>query len=174
MVELKPFTPIAEKISLQADIQLTNSGLSLSFDLHDPNSLVQKSLQVGNWQASSLKRADDLWKETCFEAFWSRPGEKSYWELNLSPAGKWNLYFFEDYRKPQPPQKSSDFSLEDVITTPNSLRCFLQTKIEIPSLDISICSVIKTAANTFYYSTAHKGEKPDFHLRESFILRRNA
>lgn len=44
------------------------------------------------------KRADELWRTTCFEAFIKPHGSEAYFELNLSPSGHWAAYRFDDYR----------------------------------------------------------------------------
>ena len=47
---------------------------------------------------SSRKRADELWRHTCFEAFVRVGGGAPYHEFNLAPSGEWNGYRFDDYR----------------------------------------------------------------------------
>jgi hypothetical protein len=44
-------------------------------------------------------RHHELWQSTCFEFFLGLQGSPQYWEFNLSPAGHWNVYRFEDYRQ---------------------------------------------------------------------------
>src|SRR5687768_8549643 len=43
-------------------------------------------------------RTDDLWRTTCFELFVAGEGS-SYREYNLSPAGAWAAYDFDDHRQ---------------------------------------------------------------------------
>ena len=45
------------------------------------------------------KRADDLWKTTCFEAFLRVPGAAAYREWNFAPSGEWAAYDFTAYRE---------------------------------------------------------------------------
>src|SRR5260221_3823845 len=44
------------------------------------------------------RRADELWKTTCFEAFLRVPGTESYREWNFAPSGEWAAYDFAAYR----------------------------------------------------------------------------
>jgi hypothetical protein len=43
-------------------------------------------------------RTDELWKQTCFEAFVGSPAEESYFEFNFSPSTQWAAYGFDSYR----------------------------------------------------------------------------
>ena len=45
------------------------------------------------------KRADDLWKTTCFEVFLRPAGADAYREWNFSPAGNWAAYDFSGRRE---------------------------------------------------------------------------
>ena len=47
---------------------------------------------------TSRKRADELWRHTCFEAFVRVGDGPRYHEFNLAPSGEWNSYRFDDYR----------------------------------------------------------------------------
>ena len=50
-------------------------------------------------EASKQKRANELWKSTCFELFIAPKEKLNYWELNISPSTKWNLYTFDNYKE---------------------------------------------------------------------------
>ena len=170
VVELHPCTPPAP-VKVQAELSI-GPVWRLRFLLMDPEGLVIDSLKAGRWD--SWGRADELWKTTCFEAFWSLPGSRRYWELNLSPARRqWNLYAFESYREPQPPSRSKDFDLSDIVVTDNSLECRLCPRIEISALEASLTAIIRTANQTHFFAAKHAGPKADFHRRESFVLKRN-
>ncbi|MBD2439113.1 DOMON-like domain-containing protein [Nostoc sp. FACHB-110] len=120
-------------------------------------------------------RKHELWQDTCFEFFVGLKNATSYWEFNLSPAGDWNIYRFDHYRQgmqtettfielPFHVEKSASFTL--------NLQLDL-AKIIPPDqkIDVAITSVIKQQNNQItYWALAHKGTKPDFHLRDSFII----
>ena len=44
------------------------------------------------------RRADGLWRRTCFELFLQSPGREAYVEMNLSPDEGWAAYDFVRYR----------------------------------------------------------------------------
>lgn len=164
--ELYPFKQPAV-LGLEADLQ-TGSLWRLKFHLKDSSGLVLDSLIEGQWK--TWERSHELWKTTCFEAFWGVPGESAYWELNLSPSRQlWNLYRFESYRVPQPPTESFDFELSDIVATRETLECTLHPKVNLPRVEVSLTAVLRTQGQTHYLATKHAGEKPDFHLRESFV-----
>ncbi len=173
MEALKPFQSVAESLAVKADFSLRGTTLDLRFALGDANKLVLDSLVPGTYSGAELARADELWKTTCFEAFWSLRGNKGYWEFNMAGSGKkWNCYAFDDYREPSPPESCLDFELKRVTVTAESLECSLRGKTVLPDLDVSLCAILRTAAGIYYFSTAHVDEKPNFHARQSFTLRR--
>src|SRR4051812_8430018 len=45
----------------------------------------------------SPRRTDDLWRQTCFEAFLRTRGQAPYLEFNFSPSSEWAAYSFESY-----------------------------------------------------------------------------
>src|SRR4051812_19971934 len=79
------------KIKVEVDLK-EGSELSLSYRCEgNLDSILIAEPKPGS-------RADKLWEHTCFEAFFGIQGQDSYWELNLSPSGDWNLYHFDSYR----------------------------------------------------------------------------
>jgi hypothetical protein len=125
--------------------------------------------------ARPLRREDELWKTTCFEAFVSTPGLKSYWELNFSPGGAWNCYRFDDYRQGM----REELGAQSVEIQPRAgFRGYqLHAAIDLSSvlslseaLEVSLTAVIEGDEQTFW-ALRHAGARPDFHLRESFVAR---
>lgn len=182
MPELQPFRPHDESLSLWGDFQLTDAGIEIRFRLEDPKKVVRHAPAENRWCEEEVQRADGLWQDTCFEAFFGVPGASAYWEVNVASDGRWNLYRFDDYRKPQPPTASHDFELESLLTAEGSLALLLRPRgaesmaarlAALPAaLDVSLTAVLKTEKHTHYYSTKHAGAKADFHLRAGFIIRR--
>ncbi|MBX3022465.1 MAG: hypothetical protein KF799_12400 [Bdellovibrionales bacterium] len=167
MQVLKPFGTSSAKFEIRGDLSFEAGGMKCRFELKDPHGQVIDGPQKAVYEGSVMKRADGLWQTTCFEVFWGVPGSTAYWELNMAPyAGLWNLYAFDDYRLPQPPQVSKAFAIEQVRVTDSTLECDLSG----PSgpFEASLCAVIRTKDATYYCSTKHAGVKADFHLRESF------
>lgn len=172
MVELKPII-LVEDIKLYAQLDKDSDKISVVFNLDDP-------LERVDFSEVKIKpqRKGDLWKETCFELFWSLPRSEKYWELNVATTGDWNVYQFDSYRNPPYPNLKEEALVKDV----RSIISRKEIKIDIPIkdfnfqesvLEFSITAVLrlKDGQNT-YWAYIHRGEKPDFHIRESFILQR--
>src|SRR4051812_33386339 len=114
MQTLVSFKPADAKVTVSASITRAGDGLNLFYLLKDLDGIVQDSLSRGRWK--NWSRADGLWQSTCFEAFFAQAGNPTYWEVNLSPAKQaWNLYRFEDYRKPAGTEPNHDFELSEVV-----------------------------------------------------------
>jgi hypothetical protein len=167
MYQLKPFKEDNSDFKLLGDLFFKDSLLQLNFELTDPKNIILNSFDKFK-SNQKYSRAHELWKDTCFEAFWSESGSSKYWELNFSTQGKWNLYFFENYRQPSPPKESRDFEFVKALMINNNLEIKLKPNIKINNLEFSLCAILKIkSGDTLYYSTAHLGQKPDFHIRES-------
>ncbi|MEA5411225.1 DOMON-like domain-containing protein [Synechococcus sp. BA-120 BA3] len=122
-------------------------------------------------------RQDGLWTTTCFECFWGLEGERPYWELNLSPAGHWNLYRLEGYREGLRPEPGYDRPLHRVRQGDGLLSIALD--LPLPAdihadapLEVAITAVIEDRHGQLsYWALAHPGAEPDFHRRDAFLLR---
>ncbi len=131
---------------------------------------------------NTTQRQDNLWKQTCFELFVSYSDNNAYREFNFSPNGCWNSYDFTAYRQQQQnaninlpqikytrlaPDKHSvsvNLSLQDI--KPKNRSDLAQT------LQLGITAVIQYSDLSYdYYALTHCGQVPDFHLRDSFIMR---
>ncbi|MGD2056793.1 MAG: hypothetical protein PVJ15_08295, partial [Gammaproteobacteria bacterium] len=55
------------------------------------------ALRIPEWLAP--RRADHLWRHTCFEAFVMAGAGPGYREFNFSPSGEWAAYAFQGYRQ---------------------------------------------------------------------------
>lgn len=167
---LRPYSSEGtEGVSVRGDFIAVNDGFEVRFELKDARGQVRDSLREGVW--TEPRRTHGLWRTTCFEAFWGTPNHAAYWELNISAAGEWNIYLFDAYREPQPPREDARARVTRIQSTPTSLRASI-TGVPVSAFEVSLCAVVSKPEGPCYFSTAHKGEKPDFHLRESFILRR--
>jgi hypothetical protein len=162
-MQLKPFSP-ASGIDLDLKGQL-------SLSLPDR---IQVSFE---WNPQTAFRAsgaldDALWKGTCLEAFLQLKGE-AYLELNLALDGRWNLYHFDSYRRPQPPQILEGAGLMDFRCVPGrcdaSLR--LPTTLLAQIQRAGLTAVIEPESGPIlYYALHHAGDEPDFHDSRSFVL----
>ncbi len=126
----------------------------------------------------TVRRAEGLWRRTCFEAFLRTPGNPRYWELNLSPSGEWALWRFEGYRAgvTSPPVPSPP--VIEVRQTPDALE--LEANVEVPTLDLDPCKaairlglavvVEEAGGRCSYWALAHPVDRPDFHHPDSLTL----
>jgi hypothetical protein len=103
-------------------------------------------------------------------------GTDPYWEFNLSPSGNWNVYRFDDYRKEMTEETAFNALPLCVTQTPDVFKINLKISLDkilppgIP-LQAGVSAVIKNIDNTLsYWALAHPGPKPDFHLKDAFII----
>lgn len=133
-------------------------------------------------------RRDELWKSTCFEIFLAAPNQTNYVEANLATNGDWNLYFFTNYREAMRPAAGAEIALLNF--TKSAEQIDLSARIEwsntratnAASKEAAIFSAatIELAASVVldwgadgveYWALKHVAERPDFHRRESFLLK---
>jgi hypothetical protein len=173
MQKLKLFDTLENKIALAGDIQLQDRLLEIVFLINDPAFEIDYD-STGVDSPSLFNRAHELWKHSCFEVFWSKPSQPEYWEFNIATNGRWNIYYFSSYRQPAPPIESFDYSLLSFNFSSNSFTAIIECKNPLTEIEAGLTAVIKTKMNqTLYFATQHSGKKPDFHLRESFQLKRS-
>jgi hypothetical protein len=121
-------------------------------------------------------RRDELWKQTCFEAFIGGDEGGPYLELNLSPSRAWAAYRFAAYRSgmtqldlPRPPSI-------DVHSIPGGL--MLESEIELGGVmndaqppRLALSAIIESAdGRQSYWALAHPPGRPDFHHAAGFVL----
>jgi len=167
-----PGDPVMEGLTITGDAARHRDRLRLQYRLDGP--LEQLLLPEAS---ACVRRLDDLWKSTCLECFLARPAEPGYWEVNIAPAGHWNVYRLEDYRRglaPEPDaappalvrqQSGSAFALAVELVLPVALA-------QAPLLEVGITAVIAGRDGELsYWALRHPGEQADFHQRASFALR---
>jgi hypothetical protein len=126
--------------------------------------------------AEAPRRRDQLWKETCIELFLGKADSTEYWELNLSPAGHWNVYRFTDYREGMQEEEAITSLPFDVRREPETLLLtaeFNVGKIVPAGKDIAttVAAVIRTIdGEKSHWAPVHPASRPDFHRREGFAL----
>ncbi len=126
--------------------------------------------------AAAPRRADELWRRTCFEAFVMASPGGGYIEVNLSPSRAWAAYEFGDYR--------AGMRVAGEIAAPVIERRAADDRFELNvSLDLSplavlpsaavwrlgLAAVIETASGArSYWALAHPPGAADFHAAQSF------
>ncbi len=170
---LKQFPPacLERKIKITGSIARRSDILSLTYVLAGPLSDI-----IIPPKADLPSRKYGLWEETCFEFFLCPEGSDIYWEFNLSTAGHWNVYRFTSYRagmQDEPAFRSLPFS---VMVGDDTLCLSLELDLNgiLPAsqaLKAAVSAVINTSDEGLsYWALAHAGLKPDFHLKEGFML----
>ena len=121
-------------------------------------------------------RQDRLWEATCFEFFVGIPGNRNYWEFNLSPTGDWNIFQLDDYR--QGLRSELAFTSLPLTIDRQANLLSLSVKLDLDriipvaqSIEIAVTAVIKPIrGETTYWALTHCGSIADFHLRDSFTI----
>jgi hypothetical protein len=120
------------------------------------------------------ERRDELWRTTCFEAFFVLEDSHEYTEFNFAPSAAWASYHFTSYRTGMKPAIDLDppritvksaadrFDLTAALTFPHRLwdidRAALTAVIE------------ETNGRKSYWALKHPPGKPDFHHAVGFVL----
>ncbi len=175
MHPLFPFTQNTSKITLSGNVErLGVQSLKVTFHISDPRGALKNGPEgdVRHYAEHELTRAHELWKDTCFEFFFSVPLHDDYYECNLNTKGKWNMYYFDSYRTPQPPRETNQYRLIAVETVEGEISAIISSEKALPNtLEVGITAIVVTSEGESFYAVAHKGNEPDFHLRESFMLK---
>ena len=125
-------------------------------------------------EPSEPRRADGLWRHTCFECFVGGGGDR-YSEFNFAPSGEWAAYAFSGYRnaEPQPPAfdphiavKRAAAMLELQAVVPAAA---LPERAGPLSWKIGLSAVVEqTSGDVAYWALRHAPGKPDFHHPQAF------
>ena len=164
---LKNHNKIDDPITVKATIKLHQNHLILEYQIlgnlsnyHFPKTTTQQ-------------RADNLWLDTCFELFVASTNSNSYWEINISPSTKWNIYHFSNYK--------DGMRKSDIISTPTiktdkyhdeyvlSFESIISQDCFDQGLLINLCVILldKKGVRHFYAIKRREGS-PDFHDRTYF------
>jgi hypothetical protein len=127
--------------------------------------------------ASSPSRQFHLWEATCFEFFIGIPGDRNYWEFNLSPSGDWAVFALDDYRQGLRDELAFTSLPFKVDRYPNYITLSLEFDLSElilaeQDLEMSVTTVIKSSQDELsYWAITHSGKEADFHLRDSFSIK---
>lgn len=118
-----------------------------------------------------------LWEHTCLELFLATGSAPHYWEINLSPAGHWNLFRLSGYRRGIQEEPALQVLPFTVHQQPKSLSLNLEIDLAaiIPPdepLEAGVSAVLQPLDNRLsFWALAHHGQEPDFHDREGFVIK---
>jgi len=130
-------------------------------------------------QEPSRKRG--LWENTCLELFVAVRDCDQYWEFNLSPSEDWNVFRFEHYRNERYADKLREEPLVASLpfrTQRQSGSFLLDVEFSLDKLirkdrllEIGIGAIMKFNKDKTHWALTHCGSVPDFHSRDSFIIK---
>lgn len=126
--------------------------------------------------AATPVRRHGLWEGTCLELFLAPAAAAGYWELNMSPAGHWNVYRFSAYRRGMAEEEGFGKIPFDFQRKTGSLELSMELDLseilpEPVPLHAAVCAVVRHRSGTAtYWAATHCADCPDFHRRESFVL----
>jgi hypothetical protein len=183
---LHPFaeTEASRRLKLSFSVGRTASEIRFSFVLSGGRPVDVANLVLPGRSADGVvRRRDELWKSTCFEVFVGPVDDHSYLELNLCPSGDWNVYAFDAYRsgmRPAGDARAPSVAFEasssgdhliwtSTMAATGALAGEVGEMLASPALVLSATAVLEyQSGEREYWALVHAGEKPDFHLRESF------
>jgi len=125
-------------------------------------------------ESRSPRRADYLWRHTCFEAFVMAGEGPEYREFNFSPSGEWAGYDFRGYR---------DGGVLENELAPGIVVHKTMDRLELGAeigqvllphgspLRLGLSAIVEDAGGLLsYWALRHPPGKPDFHHTDSFAL----
>ncbi len=118
-------------------------------------------------------RANDLWKNTCFEVFIGSVNNSRYDEFNIAPSRAWAAYQFESYREGMRDMPVSDLPVT-IRRTDSQLEIdvLLPVSEQIDNLRVGFSSVIQEKnGRCTYWAIHHPSQEPDFHHYDSLALK---
>lgn len=166
---LAPYSGDAHGLRIALHLERSGDVLEFRYQVDGPG-VKHAPFGVGN-------RRDELWKTTCFEFFLAESKSTGYHELNMATSGDWNAYSFDSYREGMKRAEGVQQSpLETVVSRDGSLelkgRIHLHDFQLVGPVVLGATAVVEYLDGTKeYWALAHKGEKPDFHVRESFVAK---
>ena len=168
---LQPFKLIYFNLNIHGKISRINNTLTIQYVLQGELEKIYIPSIVKH-----PNRQNELWSVTCLEFFLGIKNNPHYWEFNLSPCGNWNIYRFDDYRQGMKEETAITSLPFKIYHQSDSLQLDLRIDLDQfigpqTELDVAITSVVKDSKDEItYWALKHCGEKPDFHLRDSFLM----
>ncbi len=121
------------------------------------------------------RRADGLWRHTCFEAFVAPDPGPAYLELNFSPSGEWASYAFRAYRAGMTVAEDTAAPAIAVARGQSGLTvdaavCLTPLRGSAPAR-LALAAVLEESGGSLsYWALEHPPGKPDFHHARGFAL----
>lgn len=124
------------------------------------------------------RRADGLWRHTCFEAFLRAGDAQAYFEFNCSTSGEWSLYRFASRRtgmqfeqRVAAPQVGTLRGQDTLNVSVDLDLAPLAELASAPRLQLGLAAVIERLdGGLAYWALRHGAGQPDFHDPATFVL----
>lgn len=119
--------------------------------------------------------ADNLWQQTCCEAFVAASDGDSYREFNFSPSTQWAIYQFAAYRQGDNQFQRHGAPRINLLQHADGFELAVTIPPELlppgNALELALTTVIEANdGSKSYWALSHCAAQPDFHLRQSFTL----
>ena len=162
---LFPHTPI-DDITVSSILNTIGRKLTLTFT-------VKGDLQNYTFpKEQTIKRANELWKATCFELFLANSKKDEYYELNFSPSLAWNFYYLKYYRAEVQEVEIVAEPTVQIREDKNSYSIELTLEgfdfERFDSCNLTAIFLTQEGERTFWSIQPMK-ESPDFHHRDYFV-----
>lgn len=172
-----PDTPCPAVASIEVDIEAAESRTLLLRYI-----LAGQVADLAIPAPAPSRRADELWRRTCFEAFLRPEHGQAYYEFNLAPSSEWAAYRLSGYREGLAP--IADIAPPRIKVEQDAERLILTAAIDLSAVRdfppgaarrLGLSAVIEAAdGSKAYWALAHAAGKPDFHHPDCFALRLEA
>ncbi|HXF87701.1 MAG TPA: DOMON-like domain-containing protein [Xanthobacteraceae bacterium] len=126
---------------------------------------------------AALRRADELWRHTCFEAFLRALADETYYEFNFAPSRQWAAYRFTGYRTGMSVAHECPAPQIEALADPAC--CEVRVSLDLEPLSglsrhapwrLALAAVIEDLrGGRSYWALAHPPGKPDFHHPDGFV-----
>jgi hypothetical protein len=125
---------------------------------------------------TAAARTDELWRDTCFEAFVRAAPGAGYYEFNFAPSTRWAAYWLTGYRSGMRVATEIGAPRIEVRSRPD--RFTLKVALELDQLSrlprgagwrLGLSALIEeTSGRKSYWALAHPAGKADFHHSDCF------
>ena len=157
---MHPDTPIATVDSIDAAVWQEAGRWRFRFLVEGTEDLILPDQR-------HARRADGLWKQTCFEAFVALDGG-GYIEFNFSPSSQWASYRFESYRSGMREEPAEIEIWLDAGETWLAVEAAVHCDALRPGSMLGLSAVIEERDSKSFWALGHPSGAPDFHDRACF------
>jgi hypothetical protein len=181
-VPLRPFGEgPTNPFSLEARVARRGAVVLAEFRLKTPGPDDLLNLETPQLKPlSERSRRDELWRHMCLELFIAPADGPGYLELNIAPSGDWNLYAFDSYRAGMREVVVNEAPAFELFR-PSDRECLWRVSLNLENepMGVALRGLLAVGATAVleyrdgrreYWAIDHRGDKPDFHLRQSFTI----